>query len=114
MSAAQQTRGRLNMQPPGLNIYASQSRTPRSRSCREQGPSMVLGIARSAAVQVSSASLAHTTSCCTGPRPCRRRAGHPPALRISRGQTGPWFPPRAPFPGQSRPAPGDRASCGCQ
>ena len=34
-SAAQQTRGRLNMQPPGLNIYASQSRTENARSCRE-------------------------------------------------------------------------------
>jgi hypothetical protein len=34
MSAAQQSRCRLDMQPPGLNIYASQSRTANARTCR--------------------------------------------------------------------------------
>ena len=29
--------GRLNMQPPGLNIYAPQSRTENARSCRDEG-----------------------------------------------------------------------------
>jgi len=43
MSAAQPTRCRLNMQPPGLNIYASQSRTENSRSCRGQGRSVPTG-----------------------------------------------------------------------
>jgi len=35
MSAAQPTRGRLNMQPPGLNSYASPSCTENARTCRE-------------------------------------------------------------------------------
>jgi hypothetical protein len=34
MSAALQTRCRLNMQPPGLNIYASRPRTENARTCR--------------------------------------------------------------------------------
>ncbi len=34
MSAAQQNRCRLDMQPPGLNIYASQSRTESALTCR--------------------------------------------------------------------------------
>ena len=34
MSAAQQNRCRLDIQPPGLNIYASQSRTENARTCR--------------------------------------------------------------------------------
>jgi hypothetical protein len=34
MSAARQTRGRLNMQPPGLNIYAEHSCTENARFCR--------------------------------------------------------------------------------
>lgn len=39
MSAAQHTqqyRCRLDMQPPGLNIYASQSRTKNARTCRDE------------------------------------------------------------------------------
>ena len=34
MSAARQTRGRLNMQPPGLNIYAEQPCTENARFWR--------------------------------------------------------------------------------
>ena len=37
MSAAQRTRGRPNMQPPGLNIYTPQSSTENARSCRDSG-----------------------------------------------------------------------------
>jgi hypothetical protein len=39
MSVAQQTRGRLNMQPPRFDIYASQSRTENARSCADRVPS---------------------------------------------------------------------------
>src|SRR5260370_4380335 len=35
-SAAGQPHGQLNMQPPGLNIYASQSRTGNARTCRDE------------------------------------------------------------------------------
>jgi hypothetical protein len=34
MIAARQTRGQLNMQLPGLNIYAEQSCTENARICR--------------------------------------------------------------------------------
>jgi len=37
MSAAQQSPCRLNMQPPGLNIYAAQSCMENARTCRGQG-----------------------------------------------------------------------------
>lgn len=37
MSAARQTRGRVNIQPPGLNICAAQSRTENARFCRIAG-----------------------------------------------------------------------------
>jgi hypothetical protein len=36
MSASRQTRGRLNMQPSGLNIYAARSCTENARFCRRQ------------------------------------------------------------------------------
>ena len=37
MSAARQSRGRLNIQAPGLHIYTPQSWTKNARSCRRQG-----------------------------------------------------------------------------
>ena len=37
MPAARQTRGRVNIQPPSLNIYAVQYRTANARFCRIAG-----------------------------------------------------------------------------
>jgi hypothetical protein len=36
MSASRYTRGRLNMQPSGLNIYAARSCAENARFCRRQ------------------------------------------------------------------------------
>ncbi len=56
MSATQRTRGRLNMQPPGLNIYTPQSSPENACICRQQG---LPGLPWHAGVPVRRA-------CCTG------------------------------------------------
>jgi hypothetical protein len=44
ISAARQIRDRLNMRPPSLNIYTSQSNTDNARSCRGQGRAPRYGV----------------------------------------------------------------------